>query len=415
MNKLREINKNRIFWLGIALCTIYQSYRYPLQISSSGTSPTYSDTPLALQAGKFVLALPLIVISGVRWLWNSAQLNRPMIVLGTLLLSFYSLLKIYQEHDSQFLDLSFWMIFSIILVLSVDDIGLSAIDRYFRLLLIYSLASTAIEVFLFLAIGRLPALAWDGSYLVRFGGFLDDPNGFAAILFLLMAWSYYRFKGRTRFFVLSSLVVSLFLTQSWTAFAFFFGFLALFVLLFLRRRPLWALLTACVLPLFVVVLAQWIRQSAADLLFQVLQDKQSSIEGHTFPWAYWISRWPDWLLMGEWKYNPYESWWASSMVNFGLLWFGVYVSLIVTLLFWLWRAYRRSTVEAKPIYAGLLFFGLYFAFGSLNLPFPIIFPINALFFLLSFLVAFEKIAAAEYHAAPTCKVRLSEAALKSGR
>jgi len=49
--------------------------------------------------------------------------------------------------------------------------------------------------------------------------------------------------------------------------------------------------------------------------------------------------------------------------------------------------------ESKPVYVGLLLFGFYFAFGSLNLPFPIIFPINALFFLLSFLVAFRKIGA----------------------
>jgi hypothetical protein len=70
---VREINKNYAFWLGLVLCTVYQSYRYPLQINTVGFSPTYSETPLIWQAGKYVLALPLIAVSVVRWLSNSAR------------------------------------------------------------------------------------------------------------------------------------------------------------------------------------------------------------------------------------------------------------------------------------------------------------------------------------------------------
>jgi hypothetical protein len=415
VNKGRQENKNYVLWLGIALCTMYQSYRYPLQISSSGTSPTYSDTPFALQAGKFILALPLVVMSAIRWVWNSAQLARPMIVLGALFLCLYSLLKIYEGHDSQFLDLSFWMFFSLALVLAVDTVSLSDIDKYLRVLLAYSLASTVIEVFLFVAFGRLPALAWSEGYLVRFGGFLDDPNGFAAILFLLMGWSYHRFEGRTRFILLASLVVSLLLTQSWTALAFFFAFLGVVMVIFLLKRPVWALATACVLPLGSIIVVRWIRNLPGDLLWQLLQDKQSSIEGHTFPWAHWISKWPEWLLMGEWEYKPYESWWASSVINFGLLWFVAYLTLILVLLSYLWRAHARAALQAKPVYGGLLLLGLYFAFGSLNLPFPIIFPVNALFFLFSFLVAFERIAPEDSLSVRSSRMQLTEAPAKSAR
>ena len=53
----------------------------------------------------------------------------------------------------------------------------------------------------------------------------------------------------------------------------------------------------------------------------------------------------------------------------------------------------RATLQTSPVYAGLLLFGLYFALRLLNLPFPIIFPINDLVFVFSFLLAFEKIAA----------------------
>lgn len=74
--RLREINKNYAFWLGLVFCTVYQSYRYPLQINTVGFSPTYSETPLIWQGGKYVLALPLIAVSVVRWLSNSSRLTR---------------------------------------------------------------------------------------------------------------------------------------------------------------------------------------------------------------------------------------------------------------------------------------------------------------------------------------------------
>jgi hypothetical protein len=393
VKETRHANKNYAFWLGLLLCTIYQSYRYPLQISSAGTSTTYSDTPLVWQAGKFVLALPLIAMSAARWLSNSVRISHWPIVLGTLFLSSFSLLKIVNGHDSQYLDASFWMFFSLVLVLSVDSVSASAIDKYFCILLAYAFGSTVVQVFLFLAFGRLPALAYEGSYLVRFGGFLDDPNGFAAIWFLLMGWSYKRFKGRTRALVLAGTVISLLLTQSWTALVFFLVMLFFYVLIRALRHPLSALLTICALPLCAIFLVQFITRLQEGILWEALQEKQSSIEGHIFPWALWVSKWTDWALLGEWNYNPYESWWASAMVNFGVLWFVAYLALVTALLVCLLRASSKASAESRPVYAGLFAFGLYFAVGSLNLPFPIIFPINALFFLFFFLVAFGKIGA----------------------
>jgi len=391
MIQARENNKNYAFWLGLALCTVYQSYRYPLQINTLGFSPTYSDTPMVWQAGKFVLACPLIAISAIQWLSNSARLARWPIVLGTVYLSSYSLFKIMGDHDSQYLDVFFWMLFSLILVLAVDTVSIEAIDRYFSLLLAYGFVSTLIEVFLFVAFGRLPAMALPGTYFVRFGAFLDDPNGYAAILFLLMGWSNKRFKGRTRFLILAGLVISLLLTQSWTAIAFFFAMLFIYSLIAIAKRPLLAVVAICALPFFVFLLVHWIQQLPVGLFQDLLEGKQGSIEGHIFPWARWAPTWEEWVLLGDWKYNAYESWWPATVVNFGLVWFGVYVSLITALLIRVRRSFSKATFEVKPVYAGLLIFGYFFAFGSFGLPFPLKFPINAIFFILFFLVAFGKI------------------------
>lgn len=68
MIKAQNHNKDYAAGLGLVLCTVYQSYRYPLQINTVGFSPTYSETPLIWQAGKYVFALPLIAVSVIRWL-----------------------------------------------------------------------------------------------------------------------------------------------------------------------------------------------------------------------------------------------------------------------------------------------------------------------------------------------------------
>jgi hypothetical protein len=384
--------KNTVFWLGIVLCTLYLSYRYPLQINDSGTSPTYSDTPLILQAGKFILALPLMAISVFRWLVNSARLPKAPIVLVTLFLSCFALLKVLDASDSQYFEFSFWLFFSLVLVLGVGSIAISAIDKYFYLLLVFALGSTLIEVLLFFLFGRLPALAFSIGLSARFGGFLDDPNGFAAILFLLMGYSYMRFKGRTRFLILASLVICLLLTQSWTALAFFLGISFLWVFVKALKRPLSAIVAICMLPFVGVFLMRLIPVLQQGFLLEVLQSKQISIEGHIFPWSDWISKWTQWALLGAWKYNAYESFWQAGMINFGLLWFAAYLGLILAMLISMHRTFSKASHQSRPVLAGLLLFGYYFAFGSFNLPFPTIFPINVLFFLFFLLVTLGKVA-----------------------
>lgn len=410
---VREIKKNYAFWLGLVLCTVYQSYRYPLQINTVGFSPTYSETPLIWQAGKYVLALPLIAVSVVRWLSNSARLTRWPVALGTLYLSSYSFMKILGENDSQYVDVFFWMLFSLILVLAVDTVSIAAIDKYLWLLLAYAFASTLIEVFLFAAFGRLPAMAYPGTFLIRFGGFLDDPNGFAAILFLLMGWSHKRFQGRTRFLVLAGLFICLLLTQSWTAIAFFLVMLLAYAVIAISKRPLLAMFAICALPLLALLLVHWFQQLPAGLFSDLLEAKEGSIEGHIFPWAHWSSKWEEWALLGDWQYNPYESWWAAALINFGLIWLGVYIGLIATLLIYLRRSWSKATLEVKPVYAGLLIFGYFFVFGSFGLPFPLKFPINAMFFLFLFLVAFRKITAGDRATAPFQTQELAEARRKA--
>lgn len=388
MKEIQERKGNLVFWSGLIFCTVYLSYRYPLQINSTGTSPTYSDTPLMWQAGKFLLVCPLFAIAAVRCFRKLAPLKHWLIALTVLFLSCYSLFKFCGDDNTRYIELSFWMLFSLVLVWGIDAVHISAIDQFFKFLLAYALGSTLIEVFLFAAFGRLPALAWGGTFMIRFGGFLDDPNGFAAILFLLLGWSYKRFKGRVRFFTVGGIVVSLFLTQSWTALAFLMLISFCWALLGISRRPFLAIAIICICILSVVLV---VRLVPPTFFTDMLEAKEGSIEGHSVSWGQWISRWTEWAVLGDSTYNAYESWWASAPINFGLPWFIAFVCLIAELIRCLRKGLVKAGSEACPVYFGFLLFGIYFVFGSLSLPFPMIFPINFLFFVFSFLVAFGKI------------------------
>ena len=115
------------------------------------------------------------------------------------------------------------MFFALVSVWNVKSVSIRQIDRYFKYLLVYSFVSSFLEVLLFFAFGRLPALAYAAGFSVRFGAFLDDPNGFAPFCFLLLGWSLYRFNGWLRSATVGGLVLLLLLTQSWTAIIFFAG------------------------------------------------------------------------------------------------------------------------------------------------------------------------------------------------
>lgn len=390
---------NRILWLAVLLCTVYQSYRYPLQINSSGTSPTYSDTPLVLQAGKFVLALPLFALAAMGCLRKSALMRHWFIAFGVVFLSSFALLKSFGDPNGAYLESCFWMLFALVLAWSVDTVPARSIERYFRLLLIYALASTLIEVVLFLTIGRLPALAYEGSLSIRFGGFLDDPNGFAAILFLLVGWSYARLKGPLRILTLGSIVVTLLLTQSWTA----LGFLALLGIvsmsIALSKHPLFLALAICACILFTLFIASRPALSPGEVLVEIFTSKQGSINDHSFPWEHWASGWAGWVLLGDSAYNAFESWWGGALINFGVVWYLAFLGVTGALLVSLRNLLSRAGTEARPVYAGLVIFGYYFVFGSFNLPFPKIFPVNFIFFLFAFLAAFGRIQDGEFPSA----------------
>jgi len=383
---------NRLFWLSILLCTVYQSYRYPLQINSTGTSPTYSDTPLWLQIAKFALAVPLLIGACLRCLDLKLSYKRWLIVVSVLILAGTCGAKMLDGESTSYLDAGFWMLFPLIVVLASDPIDVSSIDRYLFFLLAYSLLSNFIEIILFLTIGRLPALAYEGSFFVRFGGFLDDPNGFAAILFLLLGWVYRKFRGLARVLAIFGILISLVLTQSWTGILFLMAVLFCWLSTKALKRPFLAMPLCCMILLGSAFLLWYFPPNGKDFLYGMMITKQGSLQDHSIPLDKLGSQFTQWLLIGSSSYTAYESWWGGAPLNWGLPWVCMHAVLTTYLVYRLGISLKRCDALSKPVLSGFFLFGCYFEFGSFNLPFPIIFPINALFYLFSFLIVFERVA-----------------------
>jgi hypothetical protein len=362
-------------------------------MNSAGTSPTYTDTPISFQLGKYLVAL-LICLIAIGYIPRRLLFYRKWVLASLVVCTFtypaFKFITAESGDKTAYLDVAFWPIAALVLALSVIAVSVAGLDKYFRFVFIYSLASTFIEVLLFVTIGRLPALAFEGSLSVRFGGFLDDPNGFAALLFMLMGWAYYRFSGTRRMIAETMLVICVLLTQSFTAFG-FLAILALFLLgcrTILRPKPVLVLSLGAVITAILVSI--WSPLTA--LISAIFESRNGSVQGHlsvltdttVVPGSTWF--------FGGTSYTPYESWWLGSVINFGSPWYLLNLCVIGALILPTIKAFRRArNPHHKAVMCGIFLLSCYFLIGNINLPFFRIFPINFLFFLFSYLVFFERI------------------------
>jgi hypothetical protein len=384
---------DRCLWGILLFCTVYESYRYPLQMSFTGTSPTYSNTPLVIQLGKFLVTVLVCLITVPGITKRVLPIRKWTLVVLEIWMAGYLIFKafIMESGDrSSYLIAAFWPIAALVIVLSADEVTVDALDRYFRFVLIYALGSTALQVFLFLAIGRLPALGYPNSFSVRFGGFLDDPNAFSVLLYMLIGWVYYRFSGIKRFALEAALVLCVLITQSLTA----IGFLALLTLLFvgyhLIRRPKPILLIS-IAAIFAVILS-FIWSPLVDIVTGVMETKSGSVDTHLSQVGLLQGDLGLWWLFGAPSLQIYESWWTGSPVNFGFPWFLICFGVVATLAFSGFRALRKAqSSRHKAVIAGIFMLSCYFTVGCTNLPFFQIFPANFVFFFFAYLVFFDRI------------------------
>ncbi|MGC9293451.1 MAG: hypothetical protein ACP5EP_12160 [Acidobacteriaceae bacterium] len=256
-------------------------------------------------------------------------------------------------------------------------------------LLFYAVVTDLIELFLFIVYDRLPSQAYPNSIVVRFGGWLDAPNDFSCVLFLLMGWVYFKFEGGRRFLLEAVLFVCLILTQSLTAYGFLILLIFVSGMAHVIQRPRSVVWIPALLILLITLV---IELPISGLLASILSEKSGSISAHLISPVDLLGNWSKWVLLGYSSYEFYEDWWVSSLLSFGAVWFIVCVFMMSTLVVSVVAKFRKCTNrDDKAVLGGFLVLSVYCLFGSINLPFLMMFPVNFMFYLFCFLVYFERL------------------------
>ncbi len=273
----------------LVVCLGYQAYRYPFQINSALTSPTYSDTPAWLQYTKWGLValiavgLALLAARGVRAALRSMSRVRAVALVLQLVLMLSTLLRIAAGAASVEPWIMLLVVGTAFLVTLTPVVSGRAADLITRILVVYAVVCVVaeiVQVALFLWADRLPALAYANSPSVRFGSVLDDPNGFAVVLAALIptTWIAMRARPNLRLVVTVALLCCLPLSQSWTGVTGTVAALGL-TYLFTRgiRRDLRRAIALVTSAFVVVGVAAFFARSTITELIRL---KQGSVESH---------------------------------------------------------------------------------------------------------------------------------------
>ncbi|NRT56865.1 hypothetical protein [Sphaerotilus uruguayifluvii] len=387
----RATSSRYVLWVSLLLI-IYLSYRYPFQINFSGTSETYSDTPLPLQLFKygfaFLFCLFLLLIC------RPSRLPADYVVYLCVVyfLAICAIVKATVLGEGSMVESAIWPLVASVFVFYSGPVSITQMSSYIGIVYAYALAWDLLQIALFFLTGRLPALAWSGTFSVRFGSFLDDPNGFSALCFLFLGWAYHQPAGWRKTVHTSLVVLMILASQSLTS----IGFLGLIGLVWGARLLLalrgWLFFAAV---FTVVVLAGLLYVGTHDLLMAIYEIKEGSISDHV---AFKVSDIYDRGLLenlfGSAGFIFYEAWWVQGMVNFGIVWVTFFFLSCAYPLYVVasrWSAARQPT--NKAVYLGMMLFMAFLMLGGVNLPFYTIFPVNFVYYMLVFLLLSRRLGA----------------------
>ncbi len=390
MKKRSTLWTDRLLATIFVILVLYLSYRYPLQINFSGSSPTYSDTPLPLQLGKFLIALAGLLIISTKG--SLLRINTSSGVWAAVFLIAIStaLLKFLASEDIGFLEPYTWCAFGFLYAAGTPRVSARTAEKFIVFLFSYSLLVQFVQVLLFATVGRLPALAYADSYSVRFGSFLDDPNGFAALAFLFLGYFFAHEQPRTRWLGVFVSCLLILLTQSLTAIGFLIILIGLYALKGNMRSKIFFSIFVLILGGYAVYVIE--TTDILDILTQMYTQKSQSISDHSPQAAIEHALdGPLTFLFGSDEYFFTESWFAQSLANFGLAGLFVWLFFFLHVATRLKRDFASCHRKASKTYSAIAFFVAYFIFACLNLPMLNVYPINFLFFFLTFSILMQRI------------------------
>ncbi|MBV1893509.1 MAG: hypothetical protein KUG57_05630 [Ilumatobacteraceae bacterium] len=391
---------------------VYYFHRWAFKFNSTGTSPTYANTPYAWQSAKYVAVFVVAVTAwgAVFWLarsrgsiaWLRYQATGGFApILAVLFFYFVAITAIWSSpSSSQFgsLVVGFFFI-PIVLLMPTAPVGEAAWSIYAKAgtwLVAYHVAFSLIQIVFYFGADRLPALAYDNGALVRFGAGLDDPNGFGVmavlpILIIVSMWPTLDRKGPAAV-MLVLLAGLLFLTLSFSA-AVGFG-VGLLALAAITKQLKVLGVVFGVMLLGVVAVA-----SSSYLQDVIARKKDSAVSRFDFgarrPGQLGFTDFLDTLTIWRFLFGaPHEavgSEYAYIVIftNFGMVGLVAVLALVVI-------AVGRSVSTARlardagqlkvaRIYQALGAYVVAFSVAGLGVPYFNVFPVNMLFWLVAML------------------------------
>jgi hypothetical protein len=385
------------------LAFYYNSYRYPFQINSTETSAVYRDTPLGLVFGKYLLAAAIMACAVI---FGAFPLSR-MKVRKPIYLAVYAYLAVIpithglMAKDVQLVESGvFFFVPMVFHLLEKKSISCRMINSLIRYALFIAIGVDIIQIALFFLVGRLPALAWPGSMSVRFGSFLDDPNGFGVLIALFAGFAIAGYSGWKRAALICALSVCLLASQSLTALLVVPVAALLCALTFMISQPksiLRGMLISVSAVALIAVVTYPYHQAIIDLLQVIGSEKSLSIMGHARSLDVLASK----GLIDYLGFNPTgytgESGYVNLAANFGIVYVLIYLGIGLVTIFKCCR--RLADSAASPsmrAFAGAAFCFLIAAYATtINLPLEEVFPINLLTVLIIGLVSSNAIHADE--------------------
>lgn len=375
-------------WTVLALLVValyYNWYRYPFRINSTDTSPTYADTPLWLSLGKYLLvALIMAIAIGTRSMERSRlRISRPLEAVGFTYLATVPIVAGTLVAEPDIVQIGIFFVVSLVLLAFCGGhLDPQRINRLARFAIYTAVVVQILQVALFFTVGRLPALAYTDTISIRFGSFLDDPNGFGLLIawFLPFTWAYF---PRSRAAMLTVLLFGcLLLTQSLTAIAACAMVSVAYIGWVMTRgaRPflLTTLAAAGMLGVGAVAVVMYL-EPLTDAWSLFLLTKQGSIVGH----AESLERVQSLRALSLAGVEPAADTWGESgyanfLAFFGLAYPLIFITVIGTAVARYTRLFALSQAdrETHAFAAAAAGFLLAAMLANLNLPVAEIFPLN---------------------------------------
>lgn len=280
--------RTKTFFATVVLYLYYYSYRYVLKVNSTGTSPTYGDTPLFLQFAKYAILL-FLVCALFLFSFGRRSFAKPFVAgllsLVIVLSNAYAF-AFCKSSDNVIGALCFMPALILFFTGGPDERNaLSAVSDALVVYLNFFVIYEGVQIAAFALFGRLPALAYATGKIseVRFGGAMDDPNGFAVLLCFFIPFACVRYEGLTRAGYLFILLAFLVLTWSMTGIALFIGlsFAWLTVKVFLNRSKKSIAFLLAVVACGCFALAAMLSSSSFR---RFIESKSDSIWGHIEGW-----------------------------------------------------------------------------------------------------------------------------------